>query len=83
MAGQQRFGPPAGANVEDTSDADFAAIPGERKPAICPDCGHPAHWKRTCQCSCPDGPTRKRRRDSEHVSGHAPMGEGRTADGFY
>jgi hypothetical protein len=48
----------------------------------CPDCWHHSHWKIECPtCGCPDGITRKRIRDAEHVISHGP-GEGRPVTGF-
>jgi hypothetical protein len=69
-------------HAPDSPDTGWAGIPGAAPPNDCPDCGCRAHWKTECsQCGCPDGPTRKRQRDAQHVSGHAP-GADRPVTGF-
>jgi hypothetical protein len=63
-------------------DDDSGHIPTSPGREECPDCLHHIHWKVACPtCGCPDGPTRKRLRDQDHVSGHAPSAD-RPVTGF-
>ncbi len=58
------------------------AIPTSPGKDECPDCWHHSHWKIDCPtCGCPDGITRKKARDAEHVVGHSDRN--RPAEGFY